>query len=273
MRIFASMIFSHNDTKIAGRGVAMAAASTRSHCGKQGLYARKYWKKEDDNDSTSTGAHIILKNEEYSNGKAASIVGAGHKWYCVHKPASHDDTECYKQGAPRQPQSRRAHNTSAVRGASTRLVDVEKPSLNFDDGFEEMFAFTGLLAGSGNRDFHHNGGCNKGFTPTATVAATGVFTPTARQVHDDCGERRVGPLDRRGDDCKTAENHEGYRKKLKQPKAIMASGKKKVFTTATGTIWGYVIDQACKRVPLRISAMFVYMDRDATSSPPLKQCN
>ena len=45
-------------------------------------------------------------------------------------------------------------------------------------------------------------------------------------------------------------------KKLKEPKTIMTNGKK-VFATATGTIWGYIIDQDGKRVPVRISAMFV----------------
>ena len=45
-------------------------------------------------------------------------------------------------------------------------------------------------------------------------------------------------------------------KKLKDPKNIMTNGNKKVFATATGTIWGYIIDQAGKRVPVRISATF-----------------
>ena len=45
-------------------------------------------------------------------------------------------------------------------------------------------------------------------------------------------------------------------KQPKDPKTIMTNGKK-VFATATGTIWGYIIDQAGKRVPVRISVMFV----------------
>ena len=44
---------------------------------------------------------------------------------------------------------------------------------------------------------------------------------------------------------------------LKEPKAIITNGNKKVFAAATGIIWGYIIDQASKRVPVRISAMFV----------------
>ena len=37
----------------------------------------------------------------------------------------------------------------------------------------------------------------------------------------------------------------------------MTNGNKKVFATATGTIWGYIVDKAGKHVPVRISAMFV----------------
>ena len=46
-------------------------------------------------------------------------------------------------------------------------------------------------------------------------------------------------------------------KNLKDSKTFMTNGNKKVFATATGTIWGYIIDQAGKRVPVRISATFV----------------
>ena len=48
-----------------------------------------------------------------------------------------------------------------------------------------------------------------------------------------------------------------YKKKLKEPKTIITNENKKVLATATGTIWGYIIDQAGKRVPVRVSAMFV----------------
>ena len=46
-------------------------------------------------------------------------------------------------------------------------------------------------------------------------------------------------------------------KKLKEPQIIVTAGDKEVFATTTGTIWGYIIDQAGKRVPVRISAMIV----------------
>ena len=55
----------NSDTGIAGRGVAMTAASICSLCGKQAHYARNCWKRKDDNDSKSTGAYNKQKNKEY----------------------------------------------------------------------------------------------------------------------------------------------------------------------------------------------------------------
>ena len=46
-------------------------------------------------------------------------------------------------------------------------------------------------------------------------------------------------------------------KKLRKPRTIATNRNKNVFATATRTIWGDIIDQAGKRVPVRISAMFV----------------
>ena len=64
-----------------------------------------------------------------------------------------------QQGSPRPPRSGSAHTVSDVQGASTRPSDDdEKPSLNLNDDFKEVFAFTGLLDDSGKR----------GFTPTTT---------------------------------------------------------------------------------------------------------
>ena len=50
----------NSDTKIAGRRVAMAAASTCSHCGKKELYARSCSKRKGDYDSRSTDAHKLI---------------------------------------------------------------------------------------------------------------------------------------------------------------------------------------------------------------------
>ena len=201
---------------------------------KQGHYAHNCWKRKDDNDNKSTGAHNKQKNKESSNGKAASNVGAEHKWCCVHKITSHDDTESYKHGAPRPPQSGRAHTASAVQVASTRPSnDDEKPSLNFDDDFEEGFTSTGLLAGSGNRGFHLN---------------SDRFTVI---VDSDASDHLIGK-----ELFPTLRKHMREYKKLKEPKIIMTNENKKVFAAATGTIWRYIIDQAGKRVSVRISAMF-----------------
>ena len=236
---------SHNSgAKIVGCGVAVTAASPYSHCGKQGHYACNFWKRKDDNDSKSTGAHNKQKKKESSDGKAAFNVGAEHKWCYVHKTASHDDTECYKQGAPRPPQSGRAHTASAVQGASTRPNDDEKPSPNFDDGFEEGFAFAGLLAGNGNRGFHPNGSGNRGFHPSSDRFTMIVDSGASDHLID---EELIPRL---------RQSMKGY-KKLKDPKTIMTNGNEKVFATATGNIWGYIIDQAGERVPVRISATFV----------------
>ena len=112
--LYSDGLSGNSDTKIAGRGVAMTAASTCSNYRMQGHYARNRWKEKDDNDGESTGSHNKQKSKESSNCKAASNVGAEHKWCSVHKTTSHDGTECYKQGAPRPPQSGRAHTASAV---------------------------------------------------------------------------------------------------------------------------------------------------------------
>ena len=62
-------------------------------------------------------------------------------------------------------------------------------------------------------------------------------------------------------------------KKLEEPKTIATNGNKKVFSTATGTIWGYVIVQAGTSVSLFASRPFSYLDWNAASPPPSKQCN
>ena len=163
----------------------MTATSTCSHCGKQGHFARNCWKRKDDNDSKSTNTHNKQKNNESSNGEAACNVGAEHKWCSVHKTTSHDDAECYKQGAPRPSQSGLADCASAVQGASTRPSNGdEKPSLNFHIDFEEGFASTGLLTGSGNRSFHPN---SDRFTMIVESGASEylmdeVLIPTLREI-------------------------------------------------------------------------------------------
>ena len=172
------------------------------------------------------------------------IVGAEHKWCSAQKTASRDDTDCYKQGAPRPPQSGRAHTASAVQGATTRPNDDEKPSPNFDDGFEEGFAFAGLLAGSGNRGFHPNGSGNRGFHPNSNKFTMLVDSGASDHLID---EELIPRLRKSMRDYK----------KVNDPKTIMTNGNKKLFAAATGTIWGYIIDQAGKRVRVRISVMFV----------------
>ena len=129
----------------------------------------------------------------------------------------------------------RAHIASAVMGASTRPAnDDQKPSFNFDDDFDEGFAFTALLAGGVKRGFHPN---SDRFTIIVDSGASdhwidAELIPRLRNSMKDCS-------------------------KLKESKTIVAAGKKKVFATATGTILGYIADQAGQLVPVHISAMFV----------------
>ena len=191
----------------------MIAASTCNHCGKQGHYARNCWKKKNGNDNKSTGSHDNQKIKESAMAKAASNVGAEYKWWSVHKTTSHDDQECYSQGAPRSPQSGRAHTASAVQGTNSRPSnDNEKPSLNFDDNVDEEFAFTGLRAGgSGKRGFH----------PNSDRFTTIVDSGDSDQLIDE----ELIP--------KLRESMRDY-KKLKEPKTIATNGNKKVFATATG---------------------------------------
>ncbi|CAN0529257.1 unnamed protein product, partial [Scytosiphon promiscuus] len=55
--------------------------------------------------------------------RSGSGGSAGQKWCSTHKSTTHNDAECYAQGAPR-PQVSSAH-TAAVMGAQTRPDDTE----------------------------------------------------------------------------------------------------------------------------------------------------
>ena len=114
--------------------------------------------------------------------------------------------------------------------------------------------FTGLLAGSGNRGYqpncsvnegvHPNGGGNRGVYPNSYRSTMIVDSGASNHLIRE----ELTPRHRKSmRDCK----------KLKDPKAIMTNGNKKVFATAKSTIWGYIIDQAGVRVPVRITALFV----------------
>ena len=94
---------------IAGRGIAMTVKTSTCHnCGKKGHYARNCKGKESNN-SKSTGANDKQKNKESSQVKKGSNDTAEQKWCSVHKTTSHDDAECYRQGAPRPPENDNAH--------------------------------------------------------------------------------------------------------------------------------------------------------------------
>ena len=75
-----------SDTKIVGRGVAMTAASTCSHCGKQGHYARNCWKRKDDSGSKSTGAHKTCRiTRDLQTARRHPTLEQSTKWCSVHQ--------------------------------------------------------------------------------------------------------------------------------------------------------------------------------------------
>ena len=72
-----------------------------------------------------------------NNKKTGGGSGAGQKWCSVHKITSHNDNECYAQGAQR-PQT-----TSSTRTAAILSVDSGEraTAINFDDDFDKGFQF------------------------------------------------------------------------------------------------------------------------------------
>ena len=107
----------------------------------------------------------------------------------------------------------------------------------------------GLLAGSGNRGFHPRGFHPKSSGNRGSHPNSHKFTMLVdSRASDHLIDEELIPRPRKSmRDCK----------KLKDPKTIMTNGNKKVFATATCTIWGYIIGQAGKRVLVRFSVMFV----------------
>ena len=140
----------------------------------------------------------------------------------------------HKQEEPSPPQRGGAHFAFAVLGVSRRPANGdEKLSLNFDDNFDEEFAFTGQLPGSSQSDFH---------------SQSDWFTMIVSGASDHMIYAELIPrLRNRVKDYKT----------LKKSKTIGTAGNEKAFATATGIIWVYIVDQAGQRFPGRISAMFV----------------
>ena len=150
----------------------------------------------------------------------------------------HDDAESYAPGAPRPSRNDDDHiasSASVLSASSTPADDDEKPTLNFDDDFDKGFEFSGLvMAGDDARGFH----------PNVDRIIMIVDSDASDPLVDD---KLISRL---------RDSMKDY-KKLKELKIIVTAGKKGVFATATGTIWGYIIDQAGQRVPVRIYVMIV----------------
>ena len=217
--------------------VAAQPYLTCSHCGKHGNCACKC-RKRGGNNRKPTGFDDKQENNDYSEGSAESKGTTRQKWSSVDKMPSRSDQDCYKQGAPRPPQRVGAFTSPLlywVRAHVPPTTTRSRPSsLNFDDDFGKRFAFTGLLAGSGQRGFHPNSGR---FTIIVERGASDHFIDDER--------------------IRTLRNVMRDPKKLKDPKTMVTVGNEKVFAAETGAIWGYIIDHAGQRVSVRISITFV----------------
>lgn len=131
---------SRNKTgRIAGRGTAMTATSATPdpsaiichNCGKSGHYRSGC--------AVPAKAHGNSNKSARQKKKSGSGGSAGQKWCTVHRTTTHNDAECYAQGAPRSQTS--STHTAAVVGAQTRTDTDNKPVVNFDDDFDKGFAF------------------------------------------------------------------------------------------------------------------------------------
>ena len=205
----------------------MAAGTSTCHtCGKEGHYARNCWKNKDRNDDNdSTRAHDNKqKNKKSSGGKDGAKGADGQKWCSVHRTTSHNDEECYEQGAPR-PERGGAHL------ASTTLSAGSPPVID-DDDFDQGFAFS--ATGSGTRPSPHP---HNRFAMLVDSGASDHFI----------------------DDELLPGLREGMKeyKTLTEPKPIETADNKKVFATATGTICGHIINQSGEDIPVRISVVVV----------------
>ena len=99
------------------------------------------------------------------------------------------------------------------------VYDDEKPSFNFDDDLDKGFAFSRPAIGSDERGFH----------PNVDRITMIVDSGASDHLADDELIPRL------------RDNVKDY-KKLKEQKIIVTPGNKEVFATATGTIWGCIID-------------------------------
>ncbi|CAM9499401.1 unnamed protein product [Laminaria digitata] len=134
--------------RIAGRGIAMSAEPVVCYnCDEVGHFSRNCrmpakkntggYNKQGKKDSKKTPA----------GAKAGSGGGgsAGETWCSVHKSTTHNDTECYQQGA-RRPQGNAF--TTAVLDTHTSLADDgEKSAFNVNDDFDGGFLWMASTKG------------------------------------------------------------------------------------------------------------------------------
>lgn len=94
---------------------------------------------------SNTGGYLEQDKDKNSKKKTPRAkagfggrVGGGQKWCSVHKSTTHDDVDCYQQGAPR-PQKGSAFTTTMFSAHTFLADDDEKPVFNFNDNFDDGF--------------------------------------------------------------------------------------------------------------------------------------
>ena len=119
---------------IAGRGVPMSVESAPDptsiichNCGKEGHYKSGCAVPGKTYDKRNNGQ---ARKSRKSGGKARDTT---KKWRLLHRTTSHNDADCFTQGASR-PKEVGVFSAGAL-GAHSLHSESEKPAINFDDDF------------------------------------------------------------------------------------------------------------------------------------------
>ena len=126
---------------IAGRGMALSVESAPDptsipchNCGKEGHYksgcavpGKTYGKRNNGH----------ARKSRKSGGKANDTT---KKWCSLHKTTSHNDADCFKQGAS-HPKEGGVFSATALGVHSLHSETDKKPAINCDDDFDGGFKF------------------------------------------------------------------------------------------------------------------------------------
>ena len=214
--------------RVAGRGAAMTVESTRDlseiichNCKKPGHYMRRCPTSDNgkrSNDKRNNGKQDKNKKGPAAKGykKPGSGGGGGQKWCSVHKSTTHNDAECYKQGAKRA-ESSGAYTATVLSAAAPPPADTGDPVFKVEGGFDGGFMW---MASTGARTFAPS---NSTMTMLVDSGATEHFLddeliPGLKQLMQDYNL-------------------------LEEPKKIVTAGNQVLLGTATGILPCVITDQ------------------------------